>query len=405
MISVCMIAKDEEQWIGDCLDHLKPLATEIIVVDTGSKDKTMEIARAKGARVSQIRWENDFAKARNVSLDKATQNWILIIDPDERISPSDFDKIKKLCEAKDVMAYSFNSRNYHRNTAVSGFLPSKGEYKDFERDYPGYFESRKTRLFQNVPGVRFVGSVHELVETTIKGKTVASDIPFHHYGSAPEVDAQKGKKTFYQAQGIKKAAENPKDWKSHFELGIEYLGAKEHAKAAVELEKARNLSQKDPLILSNLGYAYMEAGKHDLAEKVLQECLKIDENYHDALLNLGVTQMRREKWDAALDWFNKLIKKHPNSFLTYRNAGLCHAHKQKFQNAAKCFEFALRVFPNYVEARIDLGLVCFAGGRPDIAKPILEEAIKQNPRSLRAKAILDDVNKSLASGKQAVPQK
>jgi tetratricopeptide (TPR) repeat protein len=323
------------------------------------------------------------------------------MDPDERLSKEDLEKIKALTEQKDVAAYSFNSRNYHRNTAVSGFVPCRGQYKEFEKDYPGYFESRKIRFFQNIPGVRFVGSVHELVESTIKGKVVESDIPFHHYGSTPEVDAQKGKKTFYQAQGIKKAHENPKDWKSHFELGIEFLGAKEHAKAAVELEKAKNLKPGDTIILSNLGYSYMESAKLDKAEAILKECMKVDENHHDAFLNMGVTKMRRDDWDGALDWFNKVIRKHPNSFLTYRNAGLCHAHKKNFQAAAKCFEIALRIFPNYVDARIDLGLVCFAGGRPDLAKPILEEALKQNPNSIRAQAVLEDVNKMLTKAKKS----
>lgn len=399
MISVCMIAKNEEAWIGECLDHLKGFATEIIVVDTGSTDRTMDIAREKGARVSQIKWENDFAKARNVSLSKATQGWILIIDPDERVSAKDLERMKALTTTKDVMAYSFNSRNYTRNPVVSGFMPSKGDYPSEEKDYPGYFESRKVRLFQNVPTIRFVGSVHELVESTIKGKTVESDIPFHHYGSTPEVDAAKGKKTFYQAQGIKKVQENPKDWKSHFELGIEFLGAKQHAKAAAELEKARNLKPRDTLILSNLGYAYMESGKLDQAEQILNECLKVDAVYHDALLNLGVTKMRREQWKPALEVFNVLVNKHRTSFMAFRNAGLCHAHLKNFKAAAKCFEVAVQIFPNYVDAKVDLGLTCFAAGRPDIAKPILEESIRQNPNSLRAKAVLDEVNAALSKVK------
>lgn len=396
MISACLITKNEEAWIGDLIDHLKPIVSEFIVVDTGSTDRTIEIARSKGARVSSAKWENDFAKARNLSLDKATQRWILIIDPDERLAAEDLDKIKKLTESKEAMAYSFNTRNYVRNPSVSSFQPNSGQYPSLEKDYPGYFDSRKVRLFQNIPTIRFVGSVHELVETTVRGKIVESDIPFHHYGSAPEVDAQKGKKTFYQAQGQKKIQEQPTDWKAHFELGIEYIGAKEYKKAAESLEKARQFSPRDPLVLSNLGYAYMEGNQLAKAEAVLNECLKYAPNHHDSILNLGVTEMRREQWQKAIGIFDQLVKLHPKSFMAYRNAGLSFAHMNKLQQAAKCFEHSLKIFPQYTEARIDLGLVCFAAGRADIAKPMLEEALKQNPKSLRARAVLDEVNQKLS---------
>jgi tetratricopeptide (TPR) repeat protein len=394
MISACLIAKNEEKWIGECLEHLKPLVTEIIVVDTGSTDPTMDIARQKGARVSQIKWENDFAKARNVSLEKATQRWILIIDPDERISPRDFEKMKALTQNKDVMAYTFHTRNYSRNSAASGYKPCRGEYPE-EKDYPGYFESPKARLFQNIPTTRFVGSVHELVESTIKGKILDSDIPFHHYGSTPEVEAEKNKKSFYQNHGKKKIKENPNDWKAFFELGVEYLTSGEFLKAYKQLERARDLKPRDALVLSNLGFAYMEAGLLDKGEAVLKDCLALDSKYHDALLNLGVIEMRKNRWQQAIDVFNKTVQLHPFSFLSFRNRGLCYAHLKNYQAAAASFEKALAVFPQFTEARIDLGVVCFGAGRPDVAKPILEEALRSEPNSLRARATLDDVNRAL----------
>ncbi|MBN8555290.1 MAG: tetratricopeptide repeat protein [Deltaproteobacteria bacterium] len=395
MISACLITKNEEAWIGECIAHLKPIVSEFIVVDTGSTDRTIEIARAAGARVSKVQWQNDFAKARNTSLEKATQRWILIIDPDERLAKKDLEKLKNLTLARDAMAYSFNARNYSRNPAVSHFKPSSKEYPLEEKDYPGYFESRKIRLFQNIPSIRFVGSVHELVETTVKGKIIESDIPFHHYGSTPEMDAEKNKRSFYQEQGTKKINENPNDWKAHFELGVEYLGAKEHGRAVKELERAKQLKPNDSLILSNLGYAYMEAGKLSEGQNTLDECLRLDPHYHDALLNLGVIQMRRQKWAQAVEIFDKIVKKYPGSFLAYRNSGNCFAHQRKFQAAAKCFEKAIQLFPQYADARIDLGLVCIAGGRPDVAKPILEEALKISPSSLRAKALLDEATSAI----------
>ncbi|PIR22745.1 MAG: hypothetical protein COV44_06210 [Deltaproteobacteria bacterium CG11_big_fil_rev_8_21_14_0_20_45_16] len=398
-ISVCMIAKNEERFIGGCIDHLKNLAKEIIVVDTGSSDRTVEIAQQSGARVSSTKWENDFAKARNLSLDKATQKWILIIDPDERIADRDIERILALTNDTSNMAYSFNARNYSENPMASGFIPCQGAYSE-EEGYPGYFESRKVRLFQNIPSIRFKGSVHELVESTVKGKIVESDIPFHHFGSSKQVAEEKAKRQFYQKRAEQKVSEEPGNWKAHFEQGVEWLGASEYKKAAVALKKAREFNPQEKLVLSNLGYALMESGQHDEAEEALKACLKVDPRNHDAVLNLGVNEMRRQRYDRALQIFDKLVRMYPNSFLAFRNSGNCLARLKKMREAAACFEKALSIFPDYNDARIDLGIVCFAAGRLDLAEKVLNVALQRDPMSLRTQAVLDEIKK-LKSTKKA----
>lgn len=391
MLSVCMIAKDESRWIGGCIDHLKPIAKEFIVVDTGSTDDSAQIARDRGARVSKFDWTGDFAAARNASLDKATQPWVLIIDPDERIAESDLSKLLDLTKNKEVMAYTFDTRNYSENAQASGFKPCEGEYPDEEQMYPGYFESRKIRLFQNIPTIRFQGRVHELVEQSIEGKVEESAIPFHHFGSTEEVKTEKNKTEFYEAQSLQKAKEEPENWKAHFELGLEWLGQQEFKKAAECLDKARNLKPREALVLSNLGYAYMESGRHDEAEAVLRECLKADPKNHDALLNLGVTEMRRKDYEKALQCFDRLVKIHPKSFLAFRNAGNSYARLNKLKPAAACFEHALKLFPDFHEARVDLGVILFAAGQLDSAEKILNQVLERGSESLRAKAVLDEI--------------
>ena len=83
LLSVCMITRDEERGLARCLKSVASVADEIVVVDTGSKDHTIEIAKAAGARVKEIEWPNDFAAARNAALDAATGDWVLSIDGDE----------------------------------------------------------------------------------------------------------------------------------------------------------------------------------------------------------------------------------------------------------------------------------------------------------------------------------
>jgi hypothetical protein len=88
-LSVCMIVKNEERFLGQCLASVKDIANELIVIETGSIDRTVEIAREHGAQVGHFEWCNDFAAARNASIALATGDWILFLDADEELSPAE----------------------------------------------------------------------------------------------------------------------------------------------------------------------------------------------------------------------------------------------------------------------------------------------------------------------------
>src|SRR5207249_3515175 len=85
--SLCMIVKNEEQFLVDCLASMRDAVDEIIIVDTGSTDATVELAEAAGAKVFHYPWQDDFAAARNESISHATGKWILWMDADERLAP------------------------------------------------------------------------------------------------------------------------------------------------------------------------------------------------------------------------------------------------------------------------------------------------------------------------------
>jgi len=87
-ISLCMIVKNEEEFLPGCLDSVKGVVDEIVIVDTGSTDRTVEIARQYGAKVYHYEWNDDFAAARNESLKHATCGWILVLDADETLDAS-----------------------------------------------------------------------------------------------------------------------------------------------------------------------------------------------------------------------------------------------------------------------------------------------------------------------------
>ena len=104
-ISLCMIVKDEEDCLGRCLDSLKDLVDEIIIVDTGSTDRTKEIAKSYGAKVSDFEWDWDFSKARNFAFSQATCDYIYSADADEELDEDNrqrFRDLKKDLEELDI---------------------------------------------------------------------------------------------------------------------------------------------------------------------------------------------------------------------------------------------------------------------------------------------------------------
>lgn len=95
-VSLCLIAKDEEEFILSCLNSAKHLVDEIIVVDTGSRDETAGAALAAGARVFNFSWTGDFAAARNFALERAGSDWILVLDADEVLAPVNVEEFGEL---------------------------------------------------------------------------------------------------------------------------------------------------------------------------------------------------------------------------------------------------------------------------------------------------------------------
>jgi len=84
-LSLSMIVKNEARDLARCLESVKPVVSEIVVVDTGSTDETPQIAAGLGARVISTPWTNDFSAARNIGLDAATGDWLLLLDADEEL--------------------------------------------------------------------------------------------------------------------------------------------------------------------------------------------------------------------------------------------------------------------------------------------------------------------------------
>lgn len=144
LLSATLIVRDEEANLGACLDSLAGFADEIVVIDTGSSDATVEIAEGRGARVSNRVWEDDFAAARNAALEEAAGAWVLYIDADERLQPIDFEAARARLREAPEAAFRIGLRPFAHATP---FL----EY----------------RLWRASPEIRFRGVIHEQVVDAI----------------------------------------------------------------------------------------------------------------------------------------------------------------------------------------------------------------------------------------------
>ena len=111
-VSLCLIARDEEDYIQDCIRSVSHLVDEVILVDTGSRDETANLAREAGARVFFHRWENDFALARNHGLGQAASEWILVLDADEILEPVKADEFGTLLAREEVAGYFLKVKSY-----------------------------------------------------------------------------------------------------------------------------------------------------------------------------------------------------------------------------------------------------------------------------------------------------
>ncbi len=161
-ISLCMIVLNEEKCLRRSLSNVSPFVDEIIVVDGGSTDKTIDIATQFGAHVILSPWQEDFAKQRNVSLKHATKDWILIIDADEVYEKKMLEALQKLADNNiEADIFTFPRKNY-----IDGKLTS---------DYP----DSQFRFFKNNKKIRFERKVHE-VATGFKRMVSIMDLHIIH---------------------------------------------------------------------------------------------------------------------------------------------------------------------------------------------------------------------------------
>ena len=299
LLSAALIVRDEASMLGPCLESIERLVDEIVVVDTGSLDDTPAIAARFGARVIHHPWQNDFAEARNVSLDASTGRWILYIDADERVVSGDRAYVETLLTDASDAAFRLLLKPTLDSTPY-----------------------REYRLWRHDDRIRFEGVIHENVVPAIhrvaddEGRDIGlADIVLQHVG-------YEGDQTRKHLRNLpllrRQLAADPDNLfvRHHLARVLEALGETDEADRVLEqaVAIARADSFEDPLgvlVLADLIRRRRQEGAD--VTSLLAEALSAYPTNCVLLFHEGEDLMAKGDYEQAIDRFDRLVRVDPSS--------------------------------------------------------------------------------------------
>ena len=302
-LSICMMVKNEEKYLDKSLKSLKPFSdsfpTEIIVVDTGSEDRTVEIAKKHTDKVYFRKWNNDFGAMRNKTIEYASGEWLLILDGDEVFeTPQPLIDFLNSPISNKYNTGSISIRNI-TTTKKEELYQQKGDI---------------LRLFRNTQSFKYSGAIHE--QPIFEGPIFFSLAEVAHYGydsTDPELMEYKFKRN---VDLLEKELENePDNIYTLFQLSQSYGMYGKYKKSLEFIFKAYQLLQKDRNvakhylhIYNQLARAYYQNNKYKELEKICLEALKIEDSFIDFYYYIGIAQTVLEKNRNAVKNFEKYLR-------------------------------------------------------------------------------------------------
>lgn len=382
-----MIVKDEEKSLASCLNSAREIADEIVIVDTGSTDKTKEIAKKFNAKISDFKWGDDFSAARNESIRHATKDWVLVLDADEALDAEGLKEIKSLVGKNDADGYLMMQVNCTDDSSAAGFMPAVDRRLNY--GYRGFYVSLITRLFRNKKGYHFSGAVHELAEDSIKkagGRILGSNVKIYHYGNAVPEIANK-KKKYYLELARKKAKEIPTA-DSYCELGV-LLKENGLGKESIDAFKsALKIDGKHRMSLYELGVAFEKAKDYDNAIENYTKMLREKEDA-EGFFSLGVCYLKKGMLKEAKRNLTKSLLLNAYKAATYNNLGAANEKMGDYNEAVRVLEMGMQIDPSNAVGAYNLGVAYSKAGNFDKALENFEKAVSlkhKDSASLKKKA-------------------
>ena len=320
-ISVCIIAKNEEERIEKCLAPLMTYDFEIIVVDTGSTDRTKELALKYTKNVYDFEWINDFSAARNFSLKKASHNYVLVLDCDEYLTDIDLEGVYKAVEQHPQGVGRLLRNNYYDTNGKRTNFPDRVERLFHKRHY--YYKS----------------SIHEQV-TNIKTDSTyydRYDIPLtvDHAGYLGGIEAMIKKAERNNELLFKEIEQHPDDAYLYFQVGQSYNAISDYENSYIYYKKAFELPINPeqpwlPVMVSNFISSMTHTGRAQEALEFITPRYDSFANNSTFFCSMGVIYLNVEQPLKAMMEFVKAIQcpncsnEGTNTYIPYYNMGLCN---------------------------------------------------------------------------------
>lgn len=392
-LSVGLIVKNEEKFLGQCLKSVAGLASQIIVVDTGSTDRTVEIAREHGAEVHTFTWCDDFSAARNAVLEHVAGDWVLMLDADEELSGEGRAKIAALMADAEVIAWRLPMVDVGREADGHSYVP---------------------RLFRNAPGLFYVGRVHEQVFSSIEVRRAEwgldnriGDATLIHHGYSPEV-VQDRNKIERNLKLLELAiTELPDEPHLLMNFGLELARSGREADALVRYQEAFAAMSSKPAaeivpelretLLTQLATRLLSARRFDDIGRVFGSPLAksgsgLTASHH---FTLGLAHLEAGRGREAAAQMELCLQKRDQRNLSPINAeimtaaphhcrALALARAGDTEGADKAFQAALAEKGRIDVIRLDYARFLVEAARPVEALQRLHEAVNQNARHAAA---------------------
>jgi tetratricopeptide (TPR) repeat protein len=392
-LSLCMILKDEEDCLARCLLSATPVVDEMVIVDTGSTDRTKAIAKTFGAKVYDFEWTDDFSEARNLSLSKATGEWILVLDADETISSLDYDRLTKIVKnnADHPMAYSITTRNYAKSIYFVGWTCNDGQYAD-EESGTGWYPSAKVRLFTNDSRIRFENPVHEFVESSLNRNGIGvrkCDIPVHHYGQLERAKyIAKGDK--YYRLGIKKLEEKGDDLNAIIELAVQAGGEFGKYEEAVDLwKRALKIDPRNIKALVNMGSTCLVLEKYEAARTSAETAMALNPDLKEAIVIYTTCEVLIGDAEKTISTLEGLLKKVPEYPMAVAILAAAYCIEGERKKGLKHIKRLTKMGFNCADYLRDLAERLISTGKTDSAVSLLEFAVESGNGMREIRELLD----------------
>lgn len=362
-LSVCMIVKNESALLGQCLQSVKDAADEIVVVDTGSSDSTVDIAKSFGAIVVEVQWQNDFAWARNISLQQASCQWILWLDADDVVPQESISGLNELKKRSPECVFAMQIRNERPNNTGTEFM--------------------QARMFPNRDDIFFERSIHEQMMPSalrLGMKLQNTKVVIEHHGYAdPTVLKQKAARNVEML--LKEYESSGGDPVMLLEIADSFLLIEDHESALIWYNKLLAIpkcTETFPVIASQaycgLGNIYLKKQEFKESADFFNDAIKISPWRLDVYYNLAVALEMAEDKEGALKCLGSVIEMQPQlgqvgvdfraaKIKSFLRMSRISAESENMTLAQQVITQGLMAFPNRQEIRNMAGKIFLKSNR------------------------------------------